>query len=168
MRQKMSIYTKKGDAGETSLASGKRVVKHDARVEAYGVMDELQATIGLARSFCGREEISHELFEIENKLIPIMGEISMGAPIRVSAVTADDVAHLEMLIDTYAGKLPPLTSFEIPGRTQCDSAMHLARTVCRRVERRLCALAENEPVSSDLLAWINRLSDVLFTFARSL
>ncbi|MDR1069001.1 MAG: cob(I)yrinic acid a,c-diamide adenosyltransferase [Clostridiales Family XIII bacterium] len=164
----MGIYTKKGDTGTTSLASGRRVVKHDARVETYGTVDELQAAIGLARSFCGREEMNRELFEIENKLIPIMGELSMGAAVTVSAVTAADVARLEALIDTYDGKLPPLTNFEIPGRTQCDSAMHLARTVCRRVERRLCALAEAEPVSSDLLAWINRLSDLLFTFARSL
>ncbi|MDR2610436.1 MAG: cob(I)yrinic acid a,c-diamide adenosyltransferase [Clostridiales Family XIII bacterium] len=161
----MSIYTKKGDTGQTSLASGERVAKHDARVEAYGAIDELQAVIGFARSLCKNEMISATLFEIESKLIPIMGELSMNAA--ASVITQEDVAHLETLIDEYSKSLPQMKSFEIPGATECSSVMHLARTVCRRAERRLCALSENEPVPGDLLAWINRLSDLLFTFARS-
>jgi cob(I)alamin adenosyltransferase len=162
----MSIYTKRGDAGKTSLASGERVAKHDARVEAYGAIDELQAVIGFARSLCKNERVSAALFDIENKLVPIMGELSMAAAAQIPAVAPEDVSRLETLIDEYAKSLPPMESFEIPGATECDSAMHLARAVCRRAERRICALSENEAVSADLLAWINRLSDLLFTFAR--
>jgi cob(I)alamin adenosyltransferase len=164
----MNIYTKKGDTGETSLASGKRVAKHDARVEAYGALDELQATIGFARSLCKNEKVGALLFEIENKLIPIMGELSVAGPVSVSCVTDADIERLEAEIDEYSDELPPLESFEIPGATQCGSAIHMARTVCRRAERRICALAEQEPVADNLIAWINRLSDLLFTLARAM
>jgi cob(I)alamin adenosyltransferase len=163
----MSIYTRKGDKGETSLASGGRVPKHDARVEAYGTIDELQAAIGFARSHCKNEKVNALLFDIENKLIPIMGELSMSGLTSISSVTAADTDYLEQKIDEYENDLPPMTAFEIPGATQCSSAMHLARTVCRRAERRLCVLADQESVSEDLLAWVNRLSDLLFTLARS-
>ena len=165
------IYTRGGDAGETSLGSGDRVKKHDVRVAAYGTADEANAVIGLARLHTSGDA-DHMLARIQNDLFdlgadlctPEDGKRSDGA----LRIVESQVDRLEAEIDAMNADLAPLTSFILPGGSPAAAHLHLARTVARRCERLLCELAGSEPVNPAAIKYINRLSDHLFVLARKL
>ncbi|MFA5512653.1 MAG: cob(I)yrinic acid a,c-diamide adenosyltransferase [Candidatus Kapaibacterium sp.] len=166
----MKIYTKTGDDGSTGLLNGMRVSKHDPRVESYGTIDELNSIIGLVRSVCENEEIEQELKKISNLLFNLGSDLAAPrnpAPkFEVIRLDESSIAYLEALIDKYTGKLPPLKNFILPGGTLAASFMHQARTVCRRAERLIVKLAEEEDIGHVAVKFVNRLSDFLFTAAR--
>ncbi len=191
------IYTRTGDAGTTALGSGKRVAKTDPRIAAYGTVDETNSAIGLARGHLvaregdgvggdgGRadsedaerasdpaqmdarlERVQNDLFDLGADLcVPDRGEPLEFEPLRVAA---SQVKWLEQEIDLMNGPMQPLRSFILPGGTPAAAALHMARTICRRAERKIVELAANpdEKVSDDALKYINRLSDFLFVAAR--
>jgi len=172
----MKVYTRKGDQGETSLVGGARVRKDAARVEAYGTVDELNAALGLAGAelvdpaFSDLREwlavIQSALFDLGSELAtPDVGERKgRGATRRVGE---EDVAELEQWIDALDCELEPLRNFVLPGGSRAAAALHLACTVCRRAERRVVALGADEAVAPELVRYLNRLSDLLFTLARA-
>ena len=167
------IYTRTGDTGTTRLATGAEVSKSDARVEAYGAVDETNACIGLVRLHTGSEpafdamlaRIQNELFDLGADLAtPAKPDEQDGAALRI---LDSQVARLETEIDAMNADLPALTSFVLPGGTAAAAALHLARTVCRRAERETIRLVEaGAPVSGPACRYINRLSDFLFVAAR--
>ena len=169
------IYTKGGDKGETSLGDGARVAKHDPRVAAYGTVDEANATIGLARLRLGDGEseadailgrVQNDRFDLGADLCrPESDQPAEHPPLRV---TAGQVARLEGEIDRLNADLAPLKSFILPGGTAGAAYLHLARTVARRAEREMTALAQSEPVNPEAIRYVNRLSDLLFVLARAL
>jgi len=171
------IYTKGGDKGQTSLGNGERVAKHDPRVAAYGTVDEANATIGLVRLHLGSSEagadadailgrVQNDLFDLGADLCrPEGAEPADPPPLRV---TAGQVARLEGEIDRVNADLAPLTSFVLPGGTTAAAYLHLARTVARRAEREMTALAQSGAVNPEAIRYVNRLSDLLFVLARSL
>lgn len=166
----MKIYTKTGDAGDTGLFGGPRVRKSDHRVEAYGDVDELNAAVGAVRAIVEDPEIDAELARIQEELFCVGAELATphGAKARsaIPAVDAAWTARLEAAIDGWERELPPLTRFVLPGGTRSAAALHVARTVCRRAERRAVALAGEAEVDGRVLAYLNRLSDLLFVAAR--
>jgi cob(I)alamin adenosyltransferase len=167
------IYTRTGDDGTTALGSGRRVAKYDLRVECYGTLDETNAAIGLARLHTRSEHaLDAMLARIQNDLFDLGAELcypdeSKDARGRLSVSDAQ-VERLESEIDTLNRELQALRSFVLPGGTQAASFLHLARTISRRAERLMVALAArpNEPVGGSALRYINRLSDFLFVAAR--
>jgi cob(I)alamin adenosyltransferase len=166
----VKIYTKTGDAGETGLFGGPRVSKSDPRVDAYGEVDELNAAVGAARALVEDPEIDAQLAKVQEELFCVGAELATphGAKAR-SAIPPVEVAwaaRLEGAIDAWDGELPPLTKFVLPGGTRTAAALHLARTVCRRAERRVVALAAETEVEGAVLVYLNRLSDFLFVAAR--
>ena len=165
----MKIYTRTGDTGETSLFDGTRARKDDARVDAYGEIDELNAWLGLVRASRLDPALDEELVALQRDLFALGAQLADPAdklaPRVTKAVIDDDhVVRLERLIDRLEGELPPLRRFILSGGTAAGAALHVARTVCRRAERRIVAL--NPPVDPILLRYVNRLSDLLFVLAR--
>jgi cob(I)alamin adenosyltransferase len=173
------IYTKGGDRGETSLGRGERVAKHDLRVEAYGTVDEANSVIGLARATIERtvkndalrthveemlKRIQNDLFDLGADLCTIDGKPGEQA----LRVLSSQTERLEHEIDAMNGELAALTSFILPGGSEAAAWLHLARTVARRAERCMTALAADQPVSAEAIKYINRLSDHLFVLARKL
>ncbi len=165
----MKIYTKTGDRGETSLYDGTRVRKDSVRVEAYGTVDELNSTIGHARNFIEDKDISERLFKIQKKLFFVAGELatSENGEFKLS-VTEEDIFALEGWIDEILAKIDKVNAFIIPGSSAASSSLHVARTVCRRAERRILALDSEIEVNPILVKFVNRLSDTLYAFARYL
>jgi cob(I)alamin adenosyltransferase len=166
------IYTRTGDAGDTGLFGGGRVSKADARVEAYGAVDELNATLGCAHAASADADVralvrsaQADLFAVGAHLAtpPATGE--RRAP-WLPPLPTGQVAHLEAWIDRADAELPELRSFILPGGSAAGAALHLARTVCRRAERRVVALAAEQAVDPAIVIYLNRLSDVLFVAAR--
>jgi cob(I)alamin adenosyltransferase len=166
----MRIYTKTGDAGETGLFGGPRVPKDDARVEAYGEVDELNGAIGAARARGLDPEIDGILAAVQDQLFTVGAELATppGARARsaVPPVAPGWVAALEGAIDRFETELPPLRHFILPGGSAPGADLHVARAVCRRAERRVVALHHREPVVPEVLSLLNRLSDFLFVAAR--
>jgi len=165
----MKIYTRTGDDGTTGLLGATRVPKHDARVEAYGCVDELNASLGVARALDTGELLAAELGALQEALFQVGAELATSDPRmleKLARVTDADVAALEGVIDRLEADLPPLTRFVLPGGTPLAAQLHFARTVCRRAERRVTALAERESVEPRLVRWLNRLADLLFVMAR--
>ena len=165
----MKIYTRTGDAGQTSLLGGLRVSKADARVDAYGEVDELNAWIGFTRAGSLDPDLDDLLVQIQRDLFALGAQLADPADRIADRVTKaglgdDDVARLEQAIDQYETELPPLQRFILAGGSPEGSALHLARTVCRRAERRMVSL--DPPVHAALLRYVNRLSDLLFVLAR--
>lgn len=162
------IYTRGGDAGETSLGDGKRVRKTDPRVEAYGSVDELNSALGLVLAAGVSPELKAPLELVQNELFDLGADLSV--PLEDTRerlrVTRAQVERLEALCDRVNERLEPLKSFVLPGGSEAAARLHLARTICRRAERRVARLAEEHPVSPDALAYLNRLSDLLFILAR--
>ncbi|HUZ71862.1 MAG TPA: cob(I)yrinic acid a,c-diamide adenosyltransferase [Stellaceae bacterium] len=163
------IYTRGGDAGETSLGDGSRVAKPSLRVAAFGTVDEANAAIGLARLHTAGEDdamlarIQNDLFDLGADLCnPETGRRTEGA----LRIAADQVDRLEREIDALNAELPPLESFVLPGGSPAAAHLHLARTVVRRAERLTAALAAAEPVNPEALRYLNRLSDHLFVLSR--
>lgn len=171
----MKIYTRKGDAGRTKLFGGLEVTKHDGRVAAYGTLDELNATLGVVLSLdpdgalgtAALKEVQEDLFVLGSRLAAARPEreIERGTIPELPAGRIDD---LEAWIDRLDEELPPLDAFVLPGGCATGAHLHVARTVCRRAEREVTALVEEDPALSKLvIPYINRLSDLLFTLARA-
>jgi cob(I)alamin adenosyltransferase len=164
------IYTRAGDAGETSLVEGSRVAKTDLRIEAYGTVDELNSVLGLALSGRLPDELRPWLEQVQNDLFDLGADLSVpleDAKRERLRVTRSQVERLEELCDLVNEQLEPLRSFVLPGGTEAAARLHLARTVCRRAERRAVALAEEQGANPEALAYLNRLSDFLFILARA-
>jgi cob(I)alamin adenosyltransferase len=165
----LKIYTRTGDEGATSLFDGTRVSKADDRVDAYGEVDELNAWLGLVRAATLSADLDEPLVQIQRDLFALgamLADPSHRIATRVTKATlgADDVARLEALIDRLESELPPLRHFVLAGGAAAGAALHVARTVCRRAERRMVAL---DPAADPLaIQYINRLSDLLFVIAR--
>ena len=160
----MSVYTKTGDAGETSLYTGERVKKTSLRVAVYGTIDEADAALGLARAFAQKKEVKEKLFALQQKLSLLMADLaSLG---REPNIREADVAALEHEMDEIEAALPPLTHFLIPGDTPGGAALDHARTVLRRAERLFLRLAETEPTHASNQRYLNRLSDYCFLLMR--
>jgi cob(I)alamin adenosyltransferase len=166
----MKIYTRTGDQGETGLFGGKRVSKDDARVEAYGSVDEANAAIGLALAHCRVESVRLVLTELQADLFTLGAELASvpgtEAKLGIALLTEADVTRLEQAIDAAEAGLPPLKNFILPGGPPDVAALHLARTVARRAERRVLTLSQREPLRSSVLVYLNRLADLLFVLAR--
>jgi cob(I)alamin adenosyltransferase len=171
----MKIYTRRGDSGRTKLFGGVEVHKHDGRVAAYGTLDELNASLGLAMALdaerhlasTGLEEVQEDLFVIGSRLAAArpQRELERGT---IPALPSDRIAALEEWIDRLDEELPPLTAFVLPGGSTVGAQLHVARTICRRAERKITALVEDDPdLAVTVIPYVNRLSDLLFTLARA-
>lgn len=168
----MRIYTRTGDAGETALFGGGRVKKAHPRVNAYGTIDELNSVLGLAIALTrdpeirdGLQGLQHDLFVIGAILATPPSSDHRPSP-SIPALSTRRVERMEGWIDSAEGELAPLREFILPGGTPGASALHHARTVCRRAEREVVALGHDEPLESEVVRFLNRLSDLLFTLAR--
>ena len=162
----MKIYTRTGDNGKTSLLSGKRVDKHDKRIVAYGSVDELNSLMGIVRDFSPKK-YKNEIFRIQNKLMIIASQLSNDKHYKnIPNISKKDTQFLENAIDRMTIELDPLKNFIIPGGNKLVSFTHLARCVCRRAEVNITELKEKEDLNREILLFINRLSDYLFTLAR--
>ncbi|MCL4111776.1 UNVERIFIED_CONTAM: hypothetical protein GTU68_010774 [Idotea baltica] len=165
----MKIYTKKGDAGQTSLIGGTRVPKHHLRIEAYGTVDELNSYIGVLRDQEAAAEFKDLLKEIQDHLFTLGSHLASDpgkSKMKLPALTTQDVETLEKSIDAMDTELPALQNFVLPGGHPANSFSHVARCVCRRAERLTVQLDEEAPVDPVLLQYLNRLSDWLFAFSR--
>lgn len=166
------IYTKTGDDGTTGLVGGTRVKKFDARLEAYGTIDELNAAVGVIRSYDIPDTISSVLIEIQNRLFNIGSRLASdekGDKITEKlSITEAHIAFLEKAIDEIEKDLPKLRQFILPGGDLASAYCHVARTVCRRAERRILAFADSGTIQPEIIKYINRLSDFLFVLARKM
>ena len=165
----MKIYTKTGDKGQTSLYDGSRVDKDSLRVESYGTIDELNSFIGFASKFIKDDNIQNDLKKIQMRLFFVAGELAtVEEGVYKYKVNDEDIEALEKIIDDYLPKISGVDKFIVPGSSEASAALHVARTICRRAERRILSLKRHEFVSETLLKFVNRLSDVLYTYARYL
>ena len=169
----LRIYTRTGDSGRTGLFGGQRVSKDDARVEAYGDVDELNSVIGVAVTQLEDEAIAAELVRIQADLFTLGSRLATPAAAEgarpnpwIPELPESRVQELEQAIDAAEAELAPLKNFVLPGGSAGAAALHLARTVCRRAERRVVSLAVQAEVPAGELVYLNRLSDLLFTYAR--
>lgn len=166
----MKIYTRTGDKGDTGLFGGARVPKDDARVEAYGTVDEANAAIGVALSHCSVQLVRDVLGEVQGDLFTLGAELATVSghegKLGIALLTDADVTRLELAIDNAEAPLPPLKNFILPDGPPDVAALHYARTVVRRAERRVLTLAQRENVRPPLLIYLNRLADLLFVLAR--
>jgi len=166
----VKIYTRTGDKGDTGLFGGVRVPKDDARVEAYGTIDETNAAIGVALSHCQVPLVRRVLGDVQSDLFTLGAELSSAigheGRLGIQLLTDADVLRLEQAIDEAEESLPPLKNFILPGGPPDVTALHLARTVARRAERRVLTLSQREDVRATLLVYLNRLADLLFVLAR--
>jgi cob(I)alamin adenosyltransferase len=168
----MKIYTRTGDDGTTGLVGGTRVKKHNIRLESYGTIDELNSHIGMIRSMQNDSSVDKILEIIQNKLFVIGANLATEDSIDIIRkqlpCKKKDVDLLEFEMDRMNISLPELRNFILPGGSQVSSVCHVARTVCRRAERRIVELAENQFVDEILIKYVNRLSDYLFVLSRYL
>lgn len=162
----MSIMTRTGDDGDTGLWSGERIGKDDLRVEAYGTIDELSSALGVARHICMEDEVLYAIEDIQRILFRVAGELaSVGIPFD-RPIDAADEEKIAIKTSSLENRIP-LRGFVIPGMTAGSAALDMARTIARRAERRVVALARKEEVSIDLRKFLNRLSDYIFMLARA-
>ncbi len=160
------IYTRRGDDGRTDLwGSDERVSKASERIDAYGTVDELIAFLGHAAVHAA-DSIADDLEHVQHRLHVVMARLADADSRGDTAVTEEDVAWVEDRVDAYQEELPELDAFILPGGSHAGALLHLGRTVCRRAERRIVDLAEDEPVDDVLRMYVNRLSDLLFVMAR--
>lgn len=165
-RNKLKIYTKTGDDGETGLYDGTRIAKDDIRVECYGTLDELNSALGICKNYITENEcysdieiVQRHLFDLGAMLATIQKET-----LKVK-FSKDDITWIENRIDYYSEKLPPFEAFILPGNSKASAFLHLARTIARRGERLIINLGKSEFVEEEVLLYMNRLSDLLFVFA---
>jgi cob(I)alamin adenosyltransferase len=161
------VTTRTGDSGETALVGGARVTKAHPRVDAYGEVDELNSFMGLARAELNDPEIDAILARIQNDLFTLGADLASPAEINVPRMTPEFTSGLEEISDKLLGTLEPLKEFILPGGSRAGAALHVARAITRRAERRVVGLAAEEPVNPDAIIYLNRLSDLLFIVARS-
>ena len=174
----MKIYTKTGDSGTTGLFGGTRVPKHHIRIQSYGTLDELNSWIGLLRDQEFAAPHREHLLRIQDRLFTAGAQLAVDPDrerlksgsnrLQIPQIALADVEALEAAIDQLDESLPPMTHFILPGGHPVVSNCHIARTVCRRAERMTTLLDEHSPVPSEILAYLNRLSDYLFVLARKL
>ena len=166
------VYTKTGDNGYTSLIGGRRVKKNDLRVEAYGTVDELNSFLGLLKSNLKNGEIQEEIHQIQQFLFDIAAflatDLSEKAPLLSQKLIENQISSLENQIDVMEHQLPKSTNFIVPGSDNAEAICHVCRTVCRRLERRLCDISEDSELEKQVVIFINRMSDFLFVLARFL
>ena len=170
----MKLYTRGGDTGETSLFGGARVRKDDPRIWAYGEVDELNAALGLAVAELPDEDSRARLRRVQSELFDIGAELATpevdaraSRSRAIPRVEQDQVDALERWIDELEAEVAPLTNFILPGGSRAAAALHLARTICRRAERRVVAFGASVELSPTLVRYLNRLSDLLFALARA-
>lgn len=167
----MKIYTKTGDSGTTGLFGGARVDKDDARVEAYGTVDEVNSIVGAARAERPPPDVDALLARIQADLFVVGSELATVPgkedKLPMPLVSPEDAERLERAIDAIEATLPPLASFVLPGGTRAAAVLHHARTVCRRAERRVLRASRGAKVRPEVLVYLNRLSDYLFVAARA-
>ncbi len=167
----MKVYTKRGDKGQTDLIGGERVAKNSANVEAYGTVDELMAAVGVAMTCVEAAGHREQLQWIQNRLMACASILAIGKDIKgvagkVPPITQAHIHQLEEWIDAYESQLPPLRAFVLPGgHCMAVAQSHVARTICRRAERRILSV---EGVPDEVLGFINRLSDYFFNYGRML
>jgi cob(I)alamin adenosyltransferase len=172
----VKVYTRTGDAGETSLVGGARVRKDSLRIESYGTVDELNATVGMVRALNLAqknkgivERIENELQFVQQSLFDLGSELACDPDELIEGmprVSTDDIAALERSMDEWTAELPPLNSFILPGGGPVHAQLHVARTVCRRTERIVLALSREETVRPEAIGYLNRLSDYFFVLGR--
>jgi cob(I)alamin adenosyltransferase len=167
----MKIYTRTGDSGETGLLGAGRVRKSVARVEAYGGVDELNACLGAVCAALTDSGLLDLLASIQRDLFTVGAQLAdvrkdRGKDVEKATISPQRVSDLERAIDRFEEELPPLKHFILPGGCETGARLHLARAVCRRAERRIAALATTEEIPAVILAYVNRLSDLLFVLAR--
>jgi len=167
----VKVYTRRGDGGETDLFGGERVGKDAQRVEAYGAVDELNATLGPAAAASPHEDVTTLVQQIQSALFDLGAylatpDAARRAKSQVPVPSAEEIADLEAHIDAFEEELEPLRSFVLPGGTAAAAAFHVARTVCRRAERRVVSLAREDDLDPLAVGYLNRLSDLLFVIAR--
>ena len=162
----MKIYTRTGDAGETSLFGGARVPKSDARIEAYGTIDELNSFLGVARASWPESPLDTQLAAAQSDLFEIGAHLASPGTSRFPGVDPAHIEELEHGIDAMETELAPLKTFILPGGSLAASHLHVARVVCRRAERLVVALRDEAPATQSSIAYLNRLSDYLFVAAR--
>jgi cob(I)alamin adenosyltransferase len=165
----MKMYSRSGDAGETSLYGGLRTKKVDVRVEAYGSVDELSCALGVARSLTGNQEIKRIVFGEQLRLFRVAADLAtpmdVKTPKPIKRITEEDVKQLEEIIDSI--RIKPLDKFVVPGATAASAQLHFARTVCRRAERAVWRLlSETQNANRSVAIFLNRLSTLLFVLAR--
>jgi len=167
------VYTRTGDAGDTSLAGGQRVAKDSQRIAAYGAVDELNSFVGLARDSIANDpavaalsvillRIQHELFNLGSILATLPKDVRP----RQARITETEIVQLEAEMDQMNGELPPLRSFVLPGGSRLNAELHVCRTVCRRAERAVVALAREEQIPAEAAQYLNRLGDAFFVWSR--
>ncbi|MHA1977006.1 MAG: cob(I)yrinic acid a,c-diamide adenosyltransferase [Candidatus Hodarchaeales archaeon] len=169
-----SIYTRKGDKGKTGVLTGERIDKIDPRIEAYGTVDELIASLGISKVF-SKPLLADYIHKIQQHLFMIAAELA--TPIHhfkeknelvqgIKRTVLEDTTELEKIADKLTDQLPPIKNFVIPGGTKSATFLHQSRTICRRAERNIIRFMEKEDVNREILRYINRLSDLLFVFSR--
>jgi ATP:cob(I)alamin adenosyltransferase len=166
----MSIYTKKGDKGETGLLGGSRIGKESLKVSSYGTLDEANAVLGVAYSLIKREELKNIIHEIQRQLFVVGAELASdekGKNYIKKLISQEEITYFENVIDEYDVLLGPITEFIIPGETPASAHLHQARSIIRRAERLVVELSKTAEVREELIKYINRLSDVLFMLARA-
>jgi ATP:cob(I)alamin adenosyltransferase len=166
----MSIYTKKGDKGETGLLGGSRIGKDHLKVSSYGTLDEANAVLGVAYSMIRREELKTIIHHIQRQLFVVGAELASdekGKSYIKKLISTEDIAYFEKVIDEYDELLGPITEFIIPGETAASAHLHQARSIIRRAERLVVELSKTLEIREELIKYINRLSDVLFMLARA-
>jgi cob(I)alamin adenosyltransferase len=165
------IYTRRGDDGSTGLFGGPRVRKDDLRVAAYGDVDELNSALGVAREELPEGDLRTLLDELQSELFTLGAQLATpdasAAPKEIPRIGAQQTDRLEREIDRLTEELPPMRNFILPSGSRAGAALHLCRTVCRRAERKMVELADSSPVPPEALAYVNRLSDLLFVMARA-
>ena len=170
--KKSLIYTRTGDKGKTSLVGGTRVSKTHVRLEAYGTVDELNSQLGLLYTYLAEEGDQKLILWVQHKLFSVGSYLATdqnNTTLRIeSQITDEDILRLERSIDEVDGQLPPLKAFVIPGGSRGSAVCHVCRTICRRAERRILAMAEKHEVAENVSAFVNRLSDYLFVLARKM
>lgn len=171
------VYTKKGDSGKTRLVGGQKVAKSHLRIDTYGTVDELNSFVGSARQSITShypahkrfQELSAHLLKVQHQLFnlgSVLATLPEDVGEQMPRISQDDIDELEALIDHYNEDCPPLRSFVLPGGTQLNADLHITRTVCRRAERRVVQLADDEEIDPLVVAYLNRLSDAFFVWSR--
>ncbi len=164
----MRYWTGRGDEGKTSILGGHQVWKDDPRIEAIGAVDELNAFLGFVLSISRNAEISRVIKQVQRQLFILGGDLAtpLDSGLRIERIRKEHVAWVEDVIEKVGNKLPPIRWFILPGGSQLASILHIARTVCRRAERRIVALSRLKEVNPEVLRYINRLSTLLYILAR--
>jgi cob(I)alamin adenosyltransferase len=165
----MPIYTKTGDKGETGLFGGGRVGKDHVRIGAYGVVDELNAFVGVARSQLRDVDILDELKRVQNDLFALGADLATpmdSKAAKIMRITPEHTAKVEATIAIFEKELPQLHSFILPGGSPAAATLHVCRTVCRRAERKVVKLSKSEPSNEECIVYLNRLSSLFFELAR--